>query len=77
MITIDPLQLIVIPLALVLAGLFFAAWLYDLKTFRRRKKKDETIYRCTDCKRIYTLIQRTPLARCPRCGKQNPAVRQR
>ena len=74
---VDPLQLIVLPLALALTGLFAAAWMYDLKTFRRRKRKEETIYRCTDCNRIYTSIHHTPLARCPRCGKQNPAVRQR
>lgn len=75
--TANPLSFFVIPLALALTGLFAAAWIYDLKTFRRRKRKDETIYRCTDCQRIYTHIQRTPLARCPRCGKQNAAVRQR
>lgn len=74
---VDPLYLLIIPLTLALTGLFVTAWLYDLKTFRRRKRKDETIYRCTDCQRIYTLIQRTPLARCPKCGKQNAAVRQR
>lgn len=74
---IDPLQLFVIPLILALTGLFLAAWIYDLKTFRRRKKKDETLYRCTDCQSIYTSIHHTPIARCPGCGKQNPAVRQR
>jgi len=74
---VDPLQLFVVPLVLLLIGLLAAAWMYDLKTFRRRKRKDETIYRCTDCRRIYTGIQRIPLARCPACGKQNPPVRQR
>jgi len=74
--TVDPLHLLIIPLTLTLIGLFAAAWMYDLKTFRRRKGKDETIYRCADCHRIYTDTHRTPLARCPNCGKSNePAIR--
>lgn len=71
---VDPLHLIVIPLALMLIGLFSAAWVYDIKTFRRRKRKDETIYRCLSCGRIYTDIHRIPLTRCPKCGKQNEPV---
>ena len=71
---VDPLSFFVIPLALVLTGLFAAAWVYDIKTFRRRKSKDETVYRCVNCKRIFTDIHRTPLARCPNCGKQNEPV---
>ena len=71
---VDPLHLFVIPLALMLTGLFAAAWVYDVKTFRRRKSKDETVYRCVDCNRIFTDIHRTPLSRCPKCGKQNEPV---
>lgn len=74
---VDPLQLIQVPLVIALAGLFLAALAYDLKTFRRRKSKDETIYRCADCRLIYIDIHRTPLARCPTCGKQNEPIRQR
>ncbi len=74
---IDPLHLFVIPLILALVGLFAAAWVYDIKTFRRRKDKNKTLYRCTDCQRIFTDIHRIPLARCPKCGKQNEPVRQR
>jgi len=74
---VDPLQFIVIPLATALAGLFLAALAYDLKTFQRQKSKDETVYRCADCRSIYTDIHRTPLARCPKCGKQNEPIRQR
>ena len=73
----DPLQMMVLPLFFALAGLFFAATLYDQRNFRRRKHEKETIYRCADCRRIYTDTHRTPLAGCPRCGRQNPAVRQR
>jgi rRNA maturation endonuclease Nob1 len=74
---IDPLHLSVIPLALSLAALFLGAWLYDIRASRRRKKKEETVYRCMDCRRIYIGTHHTPLARCPKCGKQNAAVRQR
>ena len=73
---VNPLQLILIPLILTLVGLFLAALVYDIKTFRRRKSKDEAIYRCIDCRSIYTDIHRTPLARCPQCGKPNAPIRQ-
>ncbi len=74
---IEPLHLLVFPLATALAALFAAAWLYDIRATRRRTKKKETIYRCRDCRRIYIGTHHTPLARCPKCGKQNAAVRQR
>lgn len=72
--TIDPLHLFVIPMGTALAFLFIAALLYDIRTFRRRKKKEESIYRCNDCRSIYTGTKHTPLARCPKCGKQNAAA---
>lgn len=74
---VDPLHLLLAPLLPALALLFMMAWLYDLKTFRRRKKKDETIYRCANCRRIYTDIHRIPLVRCPKCGIQNEPIPQR
>ena len=77
MIYIDPVQLLVAPLLPVMAILFMMAWLYDLKTFRRRKRKDETIYRCTNCHRIYTEIHRIPLRRCPECDTLNEPIPRR
>lgn len=74
---VDPLQFIQIPLILTLTGLLLATMAYDLKTSRRKKSKDETVYRCSGCRGIYTDVHRTPLARCPKCGKQNEPVRQR
>ncbi len=73
---IDPLQLLVIPLIIALVGILAAAWVYDLKTLRHKKSKNETVYRCAACRRIYTEMHRTPLAHCPQCGKQNAPVRQ-
>jgi hypothetical protein len=73
---VDPLNLIVIPLTLALAALFAIAAAYDFIIFRRRKKNgSKTIYRCDTCRHIYTAPGRTPLARCPKCGKQNEPVR--
>lgn len=74
---VDPLHLLPIPLILSLSALFALAAAYDLRTFKHRKKKDDAIYRCADCRRVYTTARHTPLARCPTCGKQNPSVRPR
>jgi rubrerythrin len=74
--TVDPLNLLVIQLALALIALFAAAAVYDFVTFRRRRKNSgEAIYRCDACRHIYIAPGRTPLARCPKCGKQNEPVR--
>jgi len=73
--SVDPLSLIVVPLVLALGLLFVLAAAYDLLVFLRRKSKDKFIYRCSGCRHIYTELHRTPLARCPRCGKNNEPVR--
>ena len=73
---VDPLNLFVIPLTLALVALFAAAAAYDLILFRRRRKNDrQAVYRCKACRHIYTAPRRTPLARCPKCGKQNEPVK--
>ena len=73
---VDPLSLIVIPLVLALSLLFALAAAYDLIVSRRRKSKDESVYRCRDCRHIYTELRRTPLARCPKCGQPNEPIRE-
>lgn len=72
---IAPLLLFPLALILTLTALLALAIVYDLRTFQRRKKKDEAIYRCMSCRRVYATDRHTPLARCPACGKQNTAVR--
>jgi len=72
---IEPLSLIVVPLALGLGTLLALAAAYDLVLFRRRKSPSESVYRCRNCRHIYTELHRTPLARCPHCGKQNEPAR--
>ena len=72
---VDPLILITVPLLLCLGILLALATAYDVALFRRRKNKDESIYRCRDCRHIYTERHRTPLARCPQCGRPNEPIR--
>ena len=74
---IDPLSLFTIPLTLALVALFAAAAAYDLIIFRRRRKNgNRAVYRCDACRHIYTVPRRTPLALCPKCGKQNEPVKE-
>ena len=73
---VEPLSLIVVPLSLALGLLLALAAAYDVIVFRRRKSKDESVYRCRGCLHIYTEIHRTPLSRCPKCGRQNEPVRE-
>ncbi len=72
---VDPISLIMAPLALALGVLLALAAAYDVVVFRRRKSKDESVYRCGSCRHIYTELHRTPLARCPKCGHQNEPAR--
>ncbi len=64
------------PLVVALIALLAAAAFYDFITFRRRRSTRETVYRCDACRHIYTESHRTPLARCPKCGKRNEPVRE-
>jgi rRNA maturation endonuclease Nob1 len=74
---VDPLHLIALPLILSLVALFAAAAAYDFMIFRRRRKNgNKAVYRCENCRHIYTVPLRTPLARCPKCGQQNEPVRE-
>jgi rRNA maturation endonuclease Nob1 len=74
---VEPLSLFTLPLVLSLVALFAAAAVYDFITFRRRRKNEnKAVYRCDGCRHIYTALSRTPLARCPQCGKQNEPVRE-
>lgn len=76
MISGDLISLLAIPTGMLLTLLFAAALFYDITVFRRRKKhRSCVIYRCKECRHIYTESHRTPLARCPLCGKQNEPVR--
>ncbi|MFA7256672.1 MAG: hypothetical protein WC047_03765 [Kiritimatiellales bacterium] len=74
---VDPLNLFTLPLTLAMVALFAAAMVYDLLIFRRRRKNGyKAVYRCDTCRHIYTVPHRTPLARCPKCGRQNEPVKE-
>lgn len=74
---VDVLSLFTMPLALALVAIFAAAAFYDFVVFRRRRRSGHpVVYRCDSCRHIYTVPHRTPLARCPKCGKQNEPVRE-
>jgi rRNA maturation endonuclease Nob1 len=69
-------HLILVPLffalvALSLCGLYYATWRSSppVKTSRAR------IYRCAVCHHVYVDSRDVPLARCPRCGCLNEAVK--
>lgn len=73
---VDPLSLFVLPLVLALTALFATTAAYDFIIFRRRKNINKAVvYRCDACRHIYTVPCRIPLARCPKCGKQNEPIK--
>jgi hypothetical protein len=57
--------------------LLFAAGLYYAARFRapRVKASHTRIYRCSVCRHVYVDARDVPLARCPRCGCLNEAVK--
>jgi hypothetical protein len=77
MIPAHPLHLIIWSVTAALGALFAAAAVYDFIVFRRRRRNGwHAVYRCDECRCIYTAPRRTPLARCPQCGRLNPPVRE-
>lgn len=75
--SVDPVNLLAVTLAFLLAALLAAAVFYDFTVFRRRKNnRSKAVYRCETCRHIYTVPRRFPLARCPQCGRQNGPVKE-
>jgi rRNA maturation endonuclease Nob1 len=72
---IHPLTLLMLSMVVALLVLTLLACIYDLRTCRHKKSKDETVYRCAECTRVFTATHRTPLAQCPECGKQSAPPR--
>ncbi|MBN1267981.1 MAG: hypothetical protein JXB04_00185 [Kiritimatiellae bacterium] len=58
-------------------GAVMACWLYYglRRGTARRDASGERIYRCTVCRHVYVDDRDVPLARCPRCGCLNEAVK--
>lgn len=72
---IDPLHLIAFAVAGILVCLLGLSLGYEIRRFIWRKKKEQAVYRCHKCRRIYMELHRIPLARCPECGTQNKPIR--
>lgn len=72
---VEPLSVLVLPMILALTALFAAAAVYDIRVFRRRKDRNKAVYRCEECRHIYTGLHLTPLARCTKCGRLNEPIR--
>jgi hypothetical protein len=69
-------SLFVLPLVFALVGLF-ACWVYygARRNARHARAVHTRIYRCSVCQHVYVDARDVPLARCPRCGCLNEAVK--
>lgn len=76
MIEVELPHLVLIPLVFNLA-IIMACWMYY--TFIHRSggvaRTRSRIYRCNVCANVYVEERDVPLARCPRCGHNNEAIR--
>lgn len=74
--TVTLSQLVLIPMLSYLCAVL-ACWLYY--QFRAQPPRlmahRNRIYRCQVCQHVYLDARDVPLARCPRCGVLNEAVR--
>jgi hypothetical protein len=69
-------NLILIPLFFNLIILFICYLYYTAVRLARRAQERRTrIYRCAVCTHVYVDDRDVPLARCPRCGCLNEAIR--
>jgi hypothetical protein len=69
-------SLLFVPLVFALVGLF-VCWVYYAarRNARRIRVSHARIYRCSVCQHVYVDARDVPLARCPRCGCLNEAVK--
>ena len=76
MIEVSLRSLILFPVAFNLAVLFCCHLYYSAVRIARRAQERRTrIYRCAVCTHVYVDDRDVPLARCPRCGCLNEAIR--
>ena len=69
-------NLVIVPLVFALVGLF-GCWVYYAarRNAQRIRTAHARIYRCSVCHHVYVDARDVPLARCPRCGCLNEAVK--
>lgn len=76
MIEVSLSNMILLPLFFNL-GILLVCYLYytAVRMARRAQERGTRIYRCEICSHVYVDDRDVPLARCPRCGCLNEAVR--
>jgi len=76
MIEVSMSSLVVIPLVFNLM-IILTCYVYyaTLRVARHAVRRRTRIYRCDVCEHVYGDDRDVPLARCPRCGCLNEAVR--
>jgi hypothetical protein len=76
MIEVSISALFAIPLAVHLLALFLV-WLDDAVRHARSPslRTNSRLYRCAICEHVYVDTRDLPLARCPRCGCLNEAIK--
>jgi rRNA maturation endonuclease Nob1 len=76
MIEVSFIHLILVPLGFNLVILLSCYVYYTAVRFARGvRERRRRIYRCQVCVHVYVDDRDVPLARCPRCGCLNDAVR--
>jgi len=69
-------NLIFVPFLFTLVAVFLCSLYYSARRETPKVKKSRArIYRCAVCEHVYVDSRDVPLARCPRCGCLNEAVR--
>jgi hypothetical protein len=68
-------NLLLVPLVWTLASIFLGWLYYGIRSTARSLSAGSRIYRCRVCEHVYLEERDVPLARCPRCGCLNEAIR--
>ena len=76
MISVSLPNLVLIPLVFNLA-IILACWMYYtfMHPSSRVARSRSRLYRCRVCEHVYAEARDVPMARCPRCGHNNDAIR--
>ena len=76
MIEVGWAELFLVPLVFYLFILGVCHVYYSaVRVARRARSRPNRLYRCQVCRHVYEDARDVPLARCPRCGCLNEAVR--
>ncbi|AKJ65564.1 hypothetical protein [Kiritimatiella glycovorans] len=68
-------QFCALVLGTALVSLVLVALFYEWRDGRREKTAHQHVYRCERCARVYVGSRTRTVAKCPRCGAMNEAIR--